>query len=453
MSLSLALARHVVNLEYDDLPAAVVDTTRLCILDTIGVSLAACSLGEAATAFADLAQASAAGACTVIGHGIRRSADLAAFVNGSTAHALDYEDTHDGGLVHPTGTALYAALAAAEERGGVNGAQLLTAVAAGADLTCRLALALADETRHGWSIRPLLGAYGAAAAAGKIYGLTAEQMVQAFALAFCQATSSTGFMGYSRSHWREMRDAFAARAGVISAQLALRGIQCYDQPFEGAHGLYAQYAQEQCDQDRILRDLGRVFEGANVSFKPWPSCRGTHAFVEAALRLVGDDGVHVQDIARVEARVSPVFRVLTEPIAQKRRPATANDAKFSLPYTIAVALVRRRVDLSAYLPEALTDSAVLAMAEKVECVVDDTLEFADSLQGTLTVHLVGRQQLTHTVRTPLGHPLRPIEPRQLEQKFLECASFAPPETAAHHGRWLQRLKTIDALDDVRNLFD
>lgn len=140
-------------------------------------------------------------------------------------------------------------------------------------------------------------------------------------------------------------------------------------------------------------------------------------------------------------------------IAQKRRPATANDAKFSLPYTIAVALVRRRVDLSAYLPEALTDSAVLAMAEKVECVVDDTLEFADSLQGTLTVHLVGRQQLTHTVRTPLGHPLRPIEPRQLEQKFLECASFAPPETAAHHGRWLQRLKTIDALDDVRNLFD
>ncbi len=452
MGLSLALAQQITNLHYDDLPAAVVETTRLSILDTIGVSLAACTLGEVTAAFADLAQNNPAGASTVIGFGIKCSADMAAFVNGSMAHALDYEDTHDAGLVHPTGTALYAALAAAQERGNVSGAQLVTAVAAGADLTCRLALALDDETRFGWSIRPLLGAYGAAAAAGKVYGLSAEQMVQAFAFAFCQATSSSGFMSDSRSHWRAMRDAFAARAGVISAQLALRNVHYYDGPIEGAQGLYAQYVQGRYDPARIVKDLGQVFEGANVSFKPWPSCRGTHAFVEAAITLVKHHALCPQHIQRIDARVSPLFRVLTEPIQQKRRPATANDAKFSLPYTLAIALLRQRVGLADYLPDSLTDPTVLALADKVECTVDVGLGLADSLQGTLTLHMADQCQFQQTVSTPLGHPTRPLSLQQLEQKFLECASYAPPASAEHIGRWLERLKNIDALNDVQNLF-
>ncbi len=452
MSLSLALARHVVNLQFEHLPPRVVASARASIADTIGVALAAGTLGEAAAAFADLARASPRGASTVLGFQAPCGPDMAAFVNGAMSHALDFEDTHDGGLVHPTGTALFAALAVAEDLNHVSGKALITAVAAGADLTCRLALAMDDETRHGWSIRPLLGAYGAAAAAGRLYQLTAEQMVQAFAFAFCQATSSSGFMAYSASHMREIRDAFAARAGVSSAQLAQRNIQCYDQPFEGKQGLYAQYCRGEYHEQRLVQALGEVFEGANVSFKPWPSCRGTHAFIEAALRLKQTTGIEPHDIEHIEASVSPLFRILTEPLPQKRRPSTANDAKFSLPYTVAVALMRGHVGLSDYFPDTLTQTAVLAVADKVQCTVNPEWGFARSLWGTLTLRLHNGQSHTLSVREPLGHPSNPMSPQQLAEKFADCARYAPtPLTTSQTQTLMQRFDRLEHLENVSHL--
>jgi len=141
--LSRQIARHVVGTGFDDLPVPVVDVTRRSLLDAIGVTLAASSLGEGASAFAELARgAQSERGATVIGFGFKAAPEMAAFANGAMAHALDYEDTFDAALMHPNAAVIPAALAVAESLGTVSGRDLIAAIAVGADLTCRLGAAV-----------------------------------------------------------------------------------------------------------------------------------------------------------------------------------------------------------------------------------------------------------------------------------------------------------------------
>jgi 2-methylcitrate dehydratase PrpD len=424
MGLSLTLAAHAVDTPYESLPPTAIHAVRRCLVDAFGVALAGGGLGQAAPAFIDMARACGSGPCKLIGLNLTAAPAVAALVNGALSHALDYEDTHDAGLVHPNGTALPAALAIAQLRGDVSGPEFITAMAVATDITCRLGMAMGNvDTPRGWSIRPLLGTYGATAAAGRLLGLDAGQMVEAFALAFCQATSSAGFFSYAPSHMREVRDGFGAQAAVTAALLAQRGVRCYDQPIEGRHGVFALYAGGEYDPQRVLEGLGEVYEGERLSFKPWPSCRGTHAFVESALVLRGAADFTPEDIERVELDVSDMFGVLCQPFEQKCAPQTANDAKFSLPFTTATALVHGRLGLAQFMPEGLNDKEVHALARRIQCHVRPPGPIAHALKGTLTLHLRDGRQRSHAVSKPLGDPDRALSDEALLDKFVDCASY------------------------------
>jgi 2-methylcitrate dehydratase PrpD len=424
-AISRELAAHAVRTRFGDLPPGAIAAVKRCVLDALGVALAGGALGQAVPAFLDLARVSGAGPCRIIGFELAAAPAVAALVNGAMSHALDFEDTHDGGLVHPNGTALPAALAIAQLRGDVSGPEFIAALALGADITCRLGLSMGNvDTPRGWAIRPLLGTYGATAAAGRLLGLDEHQLVDAFALAFSQATSSAGFFGYAPSHMREVRDAFGAQAAVTAALLARGGVRCHDQPIEGPQGLFALYAGGDYDPDRLLAGLGRVFEGEHLSFKPWPSCRGTHPFVEAALELRARHAIRPEDIERIDAEVSDLFGVLCEPFAQKCRPQTANDAKFSLPFTTATALVHGRLGLADFEPHALADEAVAALAQRIRCTVRPPAPLEDALRGALAIHLRDGRVIEHRVQRPLGDPQRPLDDAALLVKFVDCARQA-----------------------------
>lgn len=432
--LTREFAAHALRTRFEDLPAGAVQAAKRSIMDALGVALAAGTLGQVTPAFVDLARASGSGPCKIIGHDLWAAPAVAALVNGAMSHALDYEDTHDGGLVHPNGTALPAALAIAQQLGTVSGRDFIAAIAVAADITARLGLCMGNvDTPRGWSIRPLLGTYGATAAAGKLLGLTENQLVEAFGLAFSQATCSAGFFGYAPSHMREVRDGLGAQAAVTAALLAQRGVRCYDQTLEGPQGLFALYAGGQYDPERVRAGLGRVFEGENISFKPWPSCRGTHAFVEAALALRARHRFEVADIEEVRADVSDMFRVLCEPFEQKCHPATANDAKFSLPFTVATALVRGRLGLSDFLAPALADAQVQALARRVRSHVRAAAH-GDALRGALVLVLRDGRQLSHAVDQPLGGPDRPLDEAALMDKFVDCAGYAASALAGDQAR-------------------
>lgn len=449
--LSAKVARHIAETTFDRLPPAVVSVTKAALLDAIGVMLAATALGEGCRPFTELAvRGGGVPASTLFGSRVKVPAPGAAFANGALAHALDFEDAHDTAAIHPNAAAIPAALALAEAAGPMTGAGLITALAVGCDLACRLALALReDPARAGWYPPPILGGIGATAAASNLLGLDSQGCLDALSLALCQVTCSGELKSSPHSDVRAVRDAFPAQAAVISALLAEEGVRGFDRPLEGDAGFFALYAHGNYDEDVVTRDLGERFEGEHLSFKPWPSCRGTHAFIEAALSLREEHDLAPDEIVAVVCRGGPILEMLVQPKEQKLRPATAIDAKFSLPFTTAAALVEGEVTLATFAPERLVDERILGLAARVEFVADAAAVGPEAASRGVLELRTPVATWTRSVSHPSGSPERPMGPEQLRAKFLDCAGRAtvPLSDASVH-QLVERVAHLEEVDDV-----
>jgi 2-methylcitrate dehydratase PrpD len=441
---SLTLAKHITAVNYGDIPTHVIDVTKKSLLDALGVTLAASTLGEGCGAFIDLAIAEGGKKeSTVLGFGAKTSALMAAFANGSMAHALDFEDVHDEAPVHPNAATVPAALAVAESIGNVSGKELVTAIALGSDVVCRLGLALNENPlEYGWYIPPILGAFGATTAVCKLLNLSIEQILDAFSLTLCQATCSAELVHNPRSVVRSIRDAFSSRDGVLSALLAKRGVAGFDRPIEGQAGLYSLYSRGNYDPLALTNELGRTFEGANVSFKSWPSCRGTHSYIDAVLQILDTRLLEPSDVEEIKVVVSPVNKMLCEPLKSKQAPVTAIDAKFSLPFAVATAWRHGEVTLDHFTPRALADRDVLELAQKVAYEVDTELTLKEAVRGFLQVS-TKNENLSKSVDFAYGHPKNPISQEALVSKFMDCAK--------HSAKGISRSKLDQVVELILNL--
>jgi len=347
---------------------------------------------------------------------------MAAFANGSMAHALDFEDTHDRALVHPNAAAIPAALAISESIGNVSGKDFIAAVTLGSDLVSRLGLAVKEDlVENGWYMPPILEAFGAAAAAGKLLKLDTDQIRNAFSLTLCQATCSAELIYSSHSMIRAIRDAFSAKAGLLSALLAQKGITGFQQPLEGRAGLFNNYSRGKWDPLSLTKGLGKIFEGAHVSFKPWPSCRGTHAYIEAILQILEEHPLKPVEIKEISLTVNSMNKMLCEPLSNKKNPVTAIEAKFSLPFTVATAIVHRAVTLDHFSPRALSDPVVLGLTRKVSYRVDEKLSLKQATQGSLQIETQNGKTYSKSSEFPSGHPDNPMSDEAFVSKFMDCA--------------------------------
>ncbi|MFZ3484093.1 MmgE/PrpD family protein [Sphingomonas sp. 3-13AW] len=423
MNVSLALSEHIAGFRAADLPKTTLAATARALLDGVGVILAASGTSADVQPFLHLA-AGEAGLCTVLGTDIRSTPALAASANGAMAHALDFGDTFDRGALHPHASAIPAALALAQARGGVDGRSFLTALAVGCDLTCRLGLALRQPMEQaGWYPPPLLGALGATATAARIIGLNADQLRAALSLTLCAVTAPGAIGSDPHSTLRATREAFAARAAVESVLLAEAGVRGFADPIGGKGGFYALYAGGAFDPDVLFDGLGERFWGEALSFKPWPACRGTHAFIELALeaRTAIPD---LASIERIEVDVGEVQQMLIEPLAAKAAPATAIAARFSIPFTVALALRTGDVTLDDFGPESLADPAILMLSARVVPRNRPDWGRDRATAGAMTLH-VSRQAPWQGERLqPLGHPSNPLSSEALVEKFVACAAKA-----------------------------
>ena len=377
---------------------------------------------------------------------------LAAFANGSMAHAMDFEDTYDEAVVHPNAASIPAALAVAEARGDINGKQLITAITIGCDIVCRLGLGLTvPPDDFGWYTPPILGAFGATASAGHLLGLNPEQMRDAFSIALCQATCSAEIKYSPNSVVRAVRDAFAAKTGVLSSQLAARGVAGFDLPFEGKAGFFSIFSRNNYDPETVIRDLGYRFEIERVSFKPWPTCRGTHVFIEAALELARQHHINTKEIKHIRASGDRIMRMLAEPEQQKKHPSTVIDAKFSIPFSVATALCYNSVTLEHITTQSITDDNVLELADKVTFEV---MEPADSTmknvsRGSLTIETTEGQKLSMLLEHPLGHPDRSLDDEFLINKFKQCASCSSVSSdASRLQNIIECVLSLEKMDNV-----
>jgi len=451
VGLSDRVAAHTSGAGFEQIPASAIDAAKRSLLDALGVMLGASGLGEGCAAFASLAlESGGPRECTVLGYGARAPLLPAVLANGALAHALDFEDAFDAAPCHPNAALIPVALALAEARSPISGRQMLCAIAVGCDLVCRLALALrVDPDDFGWYTPPILGAFGAAATAAQLLRLSPLATRDAISLTLCQSTCSAELKFSRRSVVRAVRDAFSAQAGLLSALLAERGVAGFEQPLEGRAGLYALYAHGQWDAHSLTAELGARFYGADVSFKPWPSCRGTHAMIEAALALRGEQRCAPADIRAIRTLGGPIQRMLCEPREQKTHPQTAIDAKFSIPFTVATALIHGDVALERFTPGALTDPDVLELAQRVGFEIDPRTAREDGTGGDIRITMNDGRTLARRVDHPRGHGSKPLGWPELIAKFHDCAAYAAHKLPAEQlGNWVDAIERLEACDDV-----
>lgn len=444
---SFALAEHVAGTGFADLPASAVTAAKRDILDTFG-----CMLGgsgapgiDALCAMLDVWGGRAESRVLLRGH--RLPAPQAALLNASMGHALDFDDTLDhGGSIHPGVSVLGASLATADLLGTVSGADFITAVALGLDVSCRIALA--STLDRGWHRTAAIGIFGATAAAGKLLGLTAEQMRHALGIAYSHAAGNRQCI-LDGALTKRLQAGQAASGGVFSALLAQRDFTGAHNIFSGRFGFFELYQPNGADPSRLLDGLGEVFRGEELSFKPYPCGRPLHAAIDAALAARAELGVKsAADIAAVTIAAEPANHA--DQFASgphKRRPTQVVEAQFAEPFLVAAALVHGRVGIGEV--SGFDDPAVLALAARIQGEAR-----AGRPKGWLEItlrHIDGRS-VTIAASGPLGSPDKPLSETQIAAKFRDCAAIAvSPVGPAQVDAALRLIGALERAEDATRL--
>ena len=422
-------AAFAAALRGETLPSPVAEAVRVNLLDT----LACATAGRTAPGVADVAalvtEWGGASQALVWGSHTRVPAHHAAWINGMMAHARDYDDTHDAAVLHAGVSVVPAALAAAELNPRATGADLLAGVAAGLELVCRLGLATTiGIIDSGFIYSSLFGYFGAAVAAARVAGLDTAGIQNAMGIAYSQA-AGTHQVTRDAALMKRMQPGLAAKAGVTAVQLAQRGISGAQNVFDGIDGLFRIYLRNSYDPARLRADLGQRWEFTNLSYKPYPCCRLNHTAIDAALAIANQPGFDPGAITRVIAGVShQSYQAVCTPSEIRKHPTTVVQAQFSIPFTVAAALIDREIGLRHFTAEGLHRPDILTLAARVECGVDDAIErdFSRGVSPTALVVQAGNVSFQQRTDVPSGHPQVPMTAQARRAKLLDCLRVGGP---------------------------
>lgn len=413
-----ALALHVSRTRFSDLPPATVEATKRDLIDTMGCALG----GSGAPGIDTLIRlyrewgGKEQAPLLLVGGGL--PAPQAAFIHAAMAHALDYDDTYDrASSIHPGASVLGAALAMADLIGDVSGAALVTAAALGLDVSCRIALAA--TTDRGWHRTSAIGVFGAAAVAGKLLGLTPEQLHNAFGIALSQAAGTRQCI-LDAALTKRFQAGQGAGAGIVSALLAQQGFTGATEVFAGRYGFFELYQPGGFDLAPLTEALGQAWRGDEVSFKPYPCARPMHAPIDAALALHRALGLNSRPPRDVVAEVvveasARVVRDFVEDSPKRRAPTQIVEAQFALPYLIAAALRHGKLGIDEV--AGFNDPEVLALASIIRG------EVTGGPAAVRVRHLNGKMHRIEIER-PLGAPDNPLSRSQQVAKFHDNAMHA-----------------------------
>jgi 2-methylcitrate dehydratase PrpD len=380
---------------------------------------------------------------------VRVPAHHAALVNGMMAHARDYDDTHDAAILHAGVSVVPAALAAAELDPGATGADLVAGIAAGLELICRLGTATTiGIIESGYMYTSLFGYFAATAAAARVLRFDSDATANALGIAYSQA-AGTHQVTRDAALTKRLQPGFAAKAALVSTALAKRGITGTRMTFEGKDGLFRSYLRGRYDRDLLRDGLGERYEFLNLSYKPYPCCRFNHAAIDAALIVREQLGGNAANIDAISCGVNKqAYEAVCMPPAMRMAPQTIVEAQFSLPYTVACALIHGRVGLAEFTVGGIRDERVRALAGRVQSYVDEGIEGQYS-RGVSPASLSvdsARGVFTARVDAPRGHPGNPLTSKELDAKMADCmatSGIAWPEKAVASIRGL-----IDGLEQL-----
>lgn len=397
------------------------------VVDLIGNSLAAHDVPAATAVTAVVERWGGSPDATAIGTGLRLPAAAAAFVNGTLAHSLDFDDTHLPSVLHPSSPVVPAALAVAEaER--ASGAALLDAAGVGIEVAVRLGMGGYDRTlrnsqffERGQHATSICGAVGAAVSAAMLGGVDVETIAHAAGIA---ASMGSGLLEANRTGGtvKRVHCGWAAHAGVIAADLARHGLTGPPTVFEGRFGFLQAFCGERADVGAVIDRLGEHWELPGIFFKPYPCNHFTHAGIDAALEL-RSRGIRAHEVVEIELGApTAVLRTIGQPAAEKARPRSGYHAAFSGPYTVAAALIGGQglgVFHEDFTDAAAKDPGRLDLASRVRCVPDKRCDEIFPYQFPAVLRVLTTDGKRHEVRvdTNRGGPENPLSSDELTEKF------------------------------------
>jgi len=419
------LAEYAVQSSFDQYPEWVVDRAKMFLLDTLGCMIGGLQTPLGKSMLRTIERTGGSGQSTTVGSLHRISITDAALLNGTTANALDFEETL-AGLGHPSGTVISAALAIGENR-NISGKDLLDAILVGYDVGNRIGRAIQptyERLKKVWGVGTWQ-TFGAVSASCKCLRLDLNQTLNAFGIAGATAplpnTQKWGWDLAERPiHWVKEPTGWPSWTGTLAALLAEDGFVGNRYILDGEKGFWAMAGSDQCDFSAITRNLGREYEVLKLSTKPYSCCRWQHAALDCLVELIEENGFNPHDVNSVD-----IFSFDWVRDFEVYDPVDMVDAEFSLPHSVTMILHGVEPGPRWFDPHALGNEELRRYARRVHVHYDEYYNDLYHQEGTIgakvEVKLSSGATLTSTAETPRGDPKKPLSREHLEGKFRSLA--------------------------------
>ncbi|WP_299756387.1 MmgE/PrpD family protein [uncultured Boseongicola sp.] len=406
----------------EGVPEEVLDAAHMHLLDALGVGIASSTVADNA----DWAGAAPAGSASLLSGGTAE-AGAAAMINGALIHALEYDDTHIGSVVHGSAVAAPVALAVAQ-LAGASGCDLIRAYIVAWEVAIRIGLAAPGAFQaHGFQVTSVGGAIGAAAAAAQVLGLDAARAVSAIGIAGGQASGTLAFLADGAMS-KALNPGWAARTGIDAVRLARAGMTGPASVLDSAFGVMNTFAGGGKMLGPQLATLGQEWLIPQAAFKLYPCCHYIHPFLEAIESLMCK-GVTAQNFTSLNAFVPPPAAPLVcEPWARRQTPVSGYDGKWGLAYCMALMLVDGRVDVASF--DTTPRAEVIEVARKMTWTPMRDHGFPERFAARIELE-TGQGRISAEVTQVRGAPDRPVETADVRDKFAANAGlrYSPEEVA------------------------
>lgn len=455
MSATIELARFVVNKRFADLPPSAIRKGKQCLLDTLGVMVAASGFHYGKKAIPFFVKNGEPGACTLIGCKKKIGPAMASFAHGTLVEVLETQDGVRFGGIHPCSTVIPAALAIGEQE-SCSGKDLLTAIILGYEVASRIAASVHPERLfRGFNATGVCGPFGAIAAGGKILGFSEKDLALAFGIGgfFAPISSVESFFEPSQKiekflPVKPMHAGMAAYTGVLSLLLTSEGFAGSPEILETTRrGGFLRLLSDTPNLDRILWGLGERYEIEETYLKPYTACRHTHGGIQAALQIIFERKQTFKEFKKVRVRTYKVGKVV---VGDRYTSPESNfvTCQFSLPYMVTVALLDGQVGPEQLSEARIGDARVHELARRVTVDEDPSLteKYPEKTSTAIEVHLPDGSTMSQFVEIPKGDPRNPLSAEEVKKKFLRLTEGLL--SAQKQKKLIQAVERLEEMKDI-----
>lgn len=451
------LAGLFTETHYEDLPEEAVEAAKKLIIDIMATTTA----GSTAQIVPEVAKYYAGQGgkeeASVFVYGDKIPSPFAAQVNALMGHARDWDDTLEDAVIHETVTLIPTCFATAEEMGNISGKDFLKAIIVGCDVVSRIGYGAGwGSIESGWNFTSLMAYFGNAMMAGFLRGHDVKQIANSAGIVLSQAAGTVQAVR-DAALTKRTQPSFAAFAGTQASKLTEIGLTGSVKVLEGEYGFYNNYFRGNYDHEKIVKDLGEFWHIVNLSFKPYPCCRFTHCAIDAAKKLVKENNIKSEEVVSIDCGTAKHgYNTVCEPIEVRKNPQEVVEAQFSIPWTVASAIVNGDVSLATFESDNLNNAEVRRLAKTFNLYVDPEIEEKQPdgcPPSRVTIHTT-RGDFSEVVWNAKGSIEEMMTMDEVVEKYMSTKNYAAyPVKEGAFENIVELVKSLETLDNVNVLID